>query len=49
MIIKYKEIIFGVDSPKCFGELRKQKVINEKVCDQKIMDDTVRKLALDGL
>ena len=31
-IIKYKEIIFGVDSPisiKCLDELRKQQVINE--------------------
>ena len=49
---KYKEIIFGADTPACMAfldELRKQKVIDEKVCDQKLMDDTVRKLAWDGL
>ena len=47
IVIKYKEIIFGVDSPiciKCLDELRKQQVLDEKVCDQKFMDDAVRKL-----
>ena len=51
-IIKYKEIIFGVDSPiciKCLDELRKQQVINEKVYHGKHMDDTVRRLAWDEL
>ena len=51
-ITKYKEIIFGADTPACMAcldELRKQKVIDEKVYDQKLMDDTVRKLAWDGL
>ena len=51
-ITKYKEIIFGADAPACMAcldELRKQKVIDEKVYDQKLMDDTVRKLAWDGL
>lgn len=31
----------------CLNELKKQQVIYEKVHDQKLMDDTVRKL--DGL
>ena len=51
-ITKYKEIIFGADTPAymaCLDELRKQKVIDEKLYDQKLMDDTVRKLAWDGL
>ena len=51
-ITKYKEIIFGADTPTCMAcldELRKQKVIDEKLYDQKLMDDTVRKLAWDGL
>ena len=30
---------------KCLDELRKQQVIDEKVYDQKFMDDTARKLA----
>ena len=45
---KYKEIIFGPDSPVCMAcldELRKQQVIDKKVFDQKLMDDTLRKLA----
>ena len=47
-ITKYKKIIFGADSPACMAclnELRKQQVINEKVYDQSMMDDTMRKLA----
>ena len=47
-ITKYKEIIFGPDSPVCMAcldELRKQQVIDKKVFDQKLMDDTLRKLA----
>ena len=51
-ITKYKEIIFGADTPACMAcldELRKQKVIDEKLYDQKLMDDAVRKLAWDGL
>ena len=46
-ITKYKEIIFGPDSPVCMAcldELRKQQVIDKKVFDQKLMDDTLRKL-----
>ena len=51
-ITKYKEIIFGPDSPvcmACLNELRKKQVIDEKVYDQKLMDDTMRKLAWDEL
>ena len=51
-IIKYKEITFGARSPiciKCLDELRKQQVINEKVYDQKLMDDAVRELAWNKL
>ena len=47
-IAKYKEIIFGPDSPvsmACLDELRNQQVIDEKVYDQKLMDDIIRKLA----
>ena len=44
-IMKYKEIIFAVDSLICVDELKKQQVINDKVYDQKLMDDVVRRLA----
>ena len=51
-IIEYREIIFGADTPICMtglDELRKQQVIDKKVYDQKLMNDTLRKLAWDGL
>ena len=44
----YKEIIFGSDTPVCMAcldELQKQQVIDQYVYDQKLMDDTIRKLA----
>ena len=47
-ITGYKEIIFGPDTPACMAcldELWKQQV----VYDQKLMEDTVRKLAWEGL
>ena len=47
-ITGYKEIIFGSDIPACMtclDELRKQQVIDQKIYDQKLMDDTVRKLS----
>ena len=50
IIIKYKEIIFGLDSlvcMVCLNELRKEQVIDEKVYDQTLMYDTLRKLAWD--
>ena len=33
----------------CLNEVRKKQVINEKVYDQKLMEDTMRKLAWDEL
>ena len=51
-ITKYKEIIFGPDTPvcmMCLDEHRKKQVINERVYDQKLMDDTLRKLGWDEL
>ena len=50
IIIKYKEIIFGLDSlvcMVCLNELRKEQVIEKKVYDQTLMYDTLRKLAWD--
>ena len=51
-ITKCKDIICGPDNPicmACLNELRKKQVINEKVYDQKLMEDTMRKLAWDEL
>ena len=51
-IAMYKEIIFGSDTPACMmclEEHRKQQIIDQKIYDQKLMEDTVRKLAQDGL
>ena len=49
---KYKEIIFGSDTPacmQCLDELRKQQAIDQKIYDQKLVEDAVRKLAWEGL
>ena len=51
-ITGYKEIIFSLDTPACracLDELRKQQIIDQHVYDQKLMDDTIRKLAWEGL
>ena len=48
----YKEIIFGSDTPVCMAcldELRKQQIIDQHVYDQRLMDDTIRKLAWEAL
>ena len=48
----YKEIIFGSDTPACMAcldELRKQQIIDQHVYDQRLIDDTIRKLAWQGL
>ena len=48
----YKEIIFGSDTPVCMAcldEIRKQQIIDQHVYAQKLMDDTIRKLAWEGL
>ena len=47
-IKRYKEIIFGSDTPTCVAcldELRKQQIIDQKVYDQKLMEDTMKKLS----
>ena len=51
-ITRYKEIIFGSDTPACMAclvELRNQQVIDQKLYDQRLMEDTVRKLAWERL
>ena len=51
-IKRYKEIIFSSDTPACMAcldKLRKQQTIDQKMYDQKLMEDTMRKLALEGL
>ena len=48
----YKEIIFNSDTPTCLecrDELRKQQAIDQYVHDQKLMEDTMRKLAWEGI
>ena len=51
-IRRYKEIIFGSDAPTCMAcldELRKQQAIGQHAYDKRLMDDTIRKLAWEGL
>ena len=51
-ITGYKKIIFGSDTPTCIAcldELQKQQVIDQKIYDQKLMKDIVRKLTWEGL
>ena len=48
----YKEIISGSDTLACIAcldELQKQQVIDKKIYDQILMDDTMRKLAWEGV
>ena len=43
-----KKIIFGSDTlvcMACLDELRKQQIIDQDVYEQRLMDDTIRKLA----
>ena len=50
-IKKFKEIIFGSDTPACMvclEQLRKHQIIDQKIYDQKLMEDTMRKLAWEG-
>lgn len=52
IIIEYKDIIFGVDTPFCtesLNELQKQQVNTETVYRKKLLEDTVRKLAWDNI
>ena len=51
-ITRYKEIIFGSDTPvyiACLNDLWKQQVIDRKIYDQKVIEDPMRKLAWEGL
>ena len=51
-IKRYKEIDFSSDTPACMtclDEFWKQQISNQKVYDQKLKDDTMRKLAWEGL
>ena len=51
-ITMYKNIIFGSDSSiymACLEERRRQQVIDQKIYDQKLMENTMRKVAWEGL
>ena len=51
-ITGYKEIIYGSDAPACMAcldELWKQQIIDQHLYDQRLMDDTLRKLAWERL
>ena len=51
-ITRYKEIIFSLDTPACIACLdqhQKQQIIHQKVYDQKLIEDTMRKLTWEGL
>ena len=52
IIKRYKEIILCSDTPTCVAcldELQKQQIIDQKVYDQKMMEDTMRNLSWEGL
>ena len=44
-ITKFREIIFATVCMTCLNKLQNQQVFDKKVYDQKLMDDTMRKLA----
>ena len=50
---RYKKIIFGSNIPiycmTCLDEIRKQQIIDQHMYDQKLMEDTMRKLAWERL
>ena len=51
-IKKYKDTIFGAVNlacMACLSELRRKQVLDKKVYDQKLIADTLRKLAWNGL
>ena len=51
-ITECKKIIFSSDIPDymaCLDELQKQQIIDQKIYDQRLMEDTVRKLDWEGL
>ena len=52
IIKRYKEIILCSDTPTCVAcldELQKQQIIDQKVYDQKMMEDAMRNLSWEGL
>ena len=51
-ITMHKEIIFSSDTLACMAcldELRKQQIIDQKIYDQNLMEDMMRKLAWEAL
>ena len=47
-ITRYKEIVLSSDTPACMAcldELRRQQTIDQKIYDQRLMEDTMKKLA----
>ena len=51
-ITEYKQIFFSSGKPACIvclDELRKQQIIDQKIYDQRLMEDKVTKLAWDEL
>ena len=47
-ITRYKEIVLSSDTPACMAcldELRRQQAIDQKIYDQRLMEDTMKKLA----
>ena len=51
-ITRWKKIIFGSDTLACMvclDELRKQQIIYQKIYNQKLMEDAMRKLAWEGI
>ena len=44
-----KELEEAIKDTACLDELRKQQTIDQHVYDQRLMDDTIRKLAWEGL
>ena len=46
-ITKYKEIIFDLDTPTCtacLDELQKKQIIDQKIFNQRLMEETKRKV-----
>ena len=51
-ITRYKEIVLSSDTPACMAcldELRRQQAIDQKIYDQRLMEDTTKKLAWEEL
>ena len=51
-ITRYKEIVLSSDTPACMAcldELRRQQTIDQKIYDQRLMEDTMKKLAWEEL